>query len=181
MKKIMMTLAAVCVAATMNAQVWVGGDFGFGFAKANSDAKTSSVVTVSPQVGYMLNDKFGVYADLNFDSYKAGIEGAEALSSFGFDVAARYIFANVEKVSFFVDGGVGMNFFNKSRGNVFGIVFQPGIKFAATDKIDLVARLGGLGAKFGNQKAQDAGVANKSEFGLDVKNSALSFGVYYNF
>ena len=37
MKKIMMTLAAVCVAATMNAQVWVGGSLGFSTNHTNGN------------------------------------------------------------------------------------------------------------------------------------------------
>ncbi len=181
MKKIILAAMIAVFSVSANAQVWVGGDFGFGFSKADSDAKTANKITVSPQVGYMLNDKFGIYADVNFDSYKGALTNDKALSSFGFDVAARYIFAKSGIASFFIDGGVGMNFFNKSRGNVMGIVFVPGIKIAASEKVELVARLGGIGARFGNKKAQESGAAPKSEYGLNVQNSAISFGVAYNF
>lgn len=40
MKKIFMTLAAVCVAATMNAQVYVGG--GLGLASTSQDGDTNT-------------------------------------------------------------------------------------------------------------------------------------------
>ena len=60
MKKIMMTLAAVAVAATMNAQGYIGGNLGF----VNSTNKTNPAAevtrtgfSIAPEFGYKLDDK----------------------------------------------------------------------------------------------------------------------------
>ena len=60
MKKIMMTLAAVAVAATMNAQVWVGGELGFTGSHVNGIDNTEKTFTIAPEIGYNLDDNFAV-------------------------------------------------------------------------------------------------------------------------
>ena len=49
MKKIMMTLAAACVAATMSAQVYVGG--GVGFQTTSQGDYTNTVIKLVPEIG----------------------------------------------------------------------------------------------------------------------------------
>ncbi|MBQ4380637.1 MAG: outer membrane beta-barrel protein [Bacteroidaceae bacterium] len=182
MKKVILAALVAVASLSANAQVWIGGDLGFDFTKADKNSKTVSSILVAPEVGYMFNEKWGIYADINFASIsKQGPAADQTLNSFGFEVAGRYVFAKSGIASFFVDGGVGMDFYNKSRGSKFYVGFKPGVKFAASEKIELVAQIGNLGVAFGNEKAQDAGTANKSEFGLGVHNEALSLGIAYNF
>ena len=54
MKKILMTLAAVAMAATMNAQGYIGGTMGIGSLKVgDADAETS--YKFLPEIGYNIN------------------------------------------------------------------------------------------------------------------------------
>jgi len=181
MKKIILSAIVAVASLSANAQVWLGGDLGFGFTKAAEGAKTANTITVAPEIGYMISDKWGVYADLSLQSSKAGYEGAKAKTAFGFDVAARWIFAKTGIASFFLDGGVGMDFYNNEGGSVFDVKIQPGVKFDASEHVSVVAKIGGVGAAFANKKAQAAGNGDKTAFGLNVNNTNLSLGVYYSF
>ena len=65
MKKILMTLAAVAMAATVNAQVFVGGSVGVASVKVGSaDAKTT--YKFIPEVGYNFNDDWAVGVQLGY-------------------------------------------------------------------------------------------------------------------
>ena len=185
MKKVILAALVAVASLSANAQVWLGGDLGLGFTKANSNADTQTTFTIAPEVGYMFNDKWGVYADLDFTTVSKALvdDNGKTISSnsFGFDVAARYVFAQTGIAKFFLDGGFGLDFYNNSRGSIFDIKIQPGVSIAASDKVSFVAKLGGIGFRSANEKAQAAGLGNKSEFGLNATNSAVTFGVYYNF
>ena len=50
MKKIMMTLAAVAVAATMNAQVYLGGTLGLGFENKLTDKDGNDATGMTFQI-----------------------------------------------------------------------------------------------------------------------------------
>jgi hypothetical protein len=181
MKKIILSALVAVASLSANAQVWLGGDLGFGFTKAYKGAKTANTIKIAPEIGYMFSENWGVYADIAFQSEKAGYEGAKAKNCFGFDVAARWVFAKTGIASFFLDGGVGMDIYNNNGGNVFDVKIIPGVKFAASDHVSVVAKIGGIGAAFANEKAQAAGNGDKTAFGLNVNNTDLSLGVYYNF
>lgn len=184
MKKVILTAIVAVASLSASAQVWIGGDLGFGFQKRGQDgAKTESTVKIAPEIGYMINDNFGVYADINFttesNKYEEEEYAEKAATSFGFDVAARYIFAKTGIASFFVDGGFGIDFYNNNGGSVFDIKVQPGVKFDASEKVSIVAKLGGIRFASANKKAQEN--FPKTAFGLNVANTDLSLGVYYNF
>ena len=69
MKKIMMTLAPVAVAATMNAQGYIGGNLGFNTSKDKTTPGTEVTLTgfnIAPELGYKLDDKLGVGVVLGF-------------------------------------------------------------------------------------------------------------------
>jgi hypothetical protein len=105
MKKIMMTLAAVAVAATMNAQVYLGGTLGFTSTKADTEgAKATTNFEIKPEVGYNLDENWAVGIALGFSSTKAG--DADAVTTFEVAPYARYTFAKLDKVNFFLDGEV---------------------------------------------------------------------------
>ena len=97
---------------------------------------------------------------------------------------ARYTFAKTGIASFFVDGGVYASFLtggdDSYKGTVFGVGVRPGVKFAASEKVDVVAKLGYLGWKGGNKDAQANGYA-KSAFGINANNTNLELGILYNF
>ena len=99
-------------------------------------------------------------------------------SSSVFSIApyARYTFAKTGIASFFVDGGFGVGFYNNDRGNVWNVSLRPGVKLSASEKVDFVAQIAALGYTWSSEKA-----GKLSSFGLNVDNTAIKFGVYYNF
>ena len=190
MKKVILTALVAVASLSASAQMWIGGDLGLGIEKAAKGADNVTTFTVAPEVGYMINENWGVYADIEFTGKTKQPVGTElkTQTSFGFDVAARYVFAKTGIASFFVDGGFGMNFWNNEGGSVFDVKIVPGVAIAASEKVSFVAKLGGLGCAFGNEKAQAAYAftggqmgAQKTAFGLNVNNTPLTFGVVYNF
>ena len=190
MKKIMMTLAAVCVAATMNAQVYVGGSLGFNSKHSGALDKSFTTFTIAPEVGYNLNEKWAVGVALGFttgdlmtftDKFGGTYNGKA--TAFEIKPYARYTFAKLDNFNFFIDGAVWYSNANLKdndvKVNTFGIALQPGVAYNVNDKISLVAHIGSLG--FESQKPNYDGAKADTEFGLGVSGSALSFGLYYNF
>ena len=68
MRKLLFKLIAISFAAIANAQIYAGGSLSL---KTNSDAESTSI-SIAPEVGYVLNDKFSVGAALGLytHSYK---------------------------------------------------------------------------------------------------------------
>ena len=208
MKKIMMTLAAVAVAATMNAQVYVGGTLGLNFQNkltGESGDATGMTFKIQPEIGYNLNEDMAVGIVLGFGintngkqnlsedvkgwntmNYGGGVKYKN--SQIAFEVAPyfRYNFVKLEKVNFFFDAGVGFGYISQKQtddytwnATRFSIFVQPGVAVNLNEKVSFVAKLGdGLGFRSTKVKDHDA----QSTFGLDLKSLAgLSFGMYYNF
>ena len=191
-----MLAAAMMVAAiSANAQVYVGGGIGFESSKANKDASSLSAFTIVPEVGYKLDEKWAVGIQLGYGSKQTmgktqvtdeegNTTGAGKITTSVFTVApyARYTFAKSGIASFFVDGGIQFTSLGSdSKGSTFGVGLRPGVKFAASDKIDLVARLGYLGYRTANEDAQALGYGfEKDYFGFNVNGNALEFSIYYN-
>ena len=197
MKKIFMTLAAVAVAATMNAQVYLGGAFGLGFQNKliDKDGKDATGVSfaIKPEIGYNLNEKSSVGIVLglgitnngnemtNYDERLKGLKADKTALQFEVAPYFRYKFVQFDKVDLFFDVMVGLTYtkYDEWNNTTFGVGVRPGIAYTPTDKISLVAKLGnGLFFQSSKNKDQDA----VSRFGLDANTlGALEFGMYYNF
>ena len=179
MKKIMMTLAAVAVAATMNAQVYVGGTLGFSSDKDNTDgAESTTHFSIKPEVGYNLDENMAVGITLGFTSDKAG--SADAVTEFEIAPYARYTFAKLDMVNFFVDGEVSYKTV-KDTYNKFGIHIKPGVAVNVNDKVSFVAKLGTDGLGWTNTSYKGVSEYKNNKFGLDLSTLGLEFGMYYNF
>ena len=201
MKKIMMTLAAVCVAATMNAQVYLGGTFGLGFENKLIDQKdptkdaTGMAFQIKPEIGYNLDEKSSVGVVLGFGITNNTNEMlGSAASIFGrgvktdksaiqFEIAPyyRYKFVQFDKVDLFIDAQVGFIYTKLDEWNntTFNIGVRPGVAYNASDKISFVAKLG-QGLFFQSSKDKDSDA--QSKFGLNANTLApLEIGMYYNF
>ena len=201
MKKIMMTLAAVCVAATMNAQVYVGGTLGLGFENklTDKDGKEATGMTfqIKPELGYNLDEKSSVGIVLGFgvtnnsnemfkgNAFAAAIGGniKTDKSAIQFTVAPyyRYKFVQFDKVDLFIDAQVGFTYtkYDELNNSTFNVGVRPGVAYNANDKISFVAKLG-KGLFFESSKDKDSDA--KSKFGLDANTLApLEIGMYYNF
>ena len=197
----MMTLAAVCVAATMNAQVYLGGTFGLGFENKLIDQKdptkdaTGMAFQIKPEIGYNLDEKSSVGVVLGFGITNNTNEMlGSAASIFGrgvktdksaiqFEIAPyyRYKFVQFDKVDLFIDAQVGFIYTKLDEWNntTFNIGVRPGVAYNASDKISFVAKLG-QGLFFQSSKDKDSDA--QSKFGLNANTLApLEIGMYYNF
>ena len=207
MKKIMMTLAAVAVAATMNAQVWVGGEIGFNADKTTvknngvSNDVTTNNFTIAPEIGYNLNEKWAVAMKIGFvhsedngviksmiENAGFNVPGKAMTNAFSINPYARYTFFKAGNFSAFVDGGVSystvhINNMSDVMNNInsFGVAINPGISYAVSEKVGLVAHLGDLSFNTSWTKAKNADIkVTDNKFNVSFWN-AISFGAYYNF
>lgn len=178
MKKVILAAIIALTSMAASAQVWLGGSLGLNFTKPEGGEVATSF-SIAPEVGYTLSDKWDIAIALN-ESLTI-TDGASA-NSISVEPYARYTFAKTGIVSFFVDGGVGIGSAavavgedNEEVGSAFAfsIGFKPGVKFAVSEKITLVAKLGFLGY----EQVKDS----YSNFGLSVDNNALSLGMYWSF
>lgn len=185
MKKIFMTLAAVCVAATMNAQVYVGG--GLGLASTSQDGNTNTKLKLMPEIGYNINDSWAIgvafgYAEDEYSTKVATKTVSVKDKLFQISPYARYTFAKFDKVNLFLDGGFDYIHEDPAAGNkvnTFGLGIKPGIAVNLNKNLSFVAHAGFLGWQSEKEDVDGAKAANT--FGFNLDGSDLSFGVYYNF
>ena len=86
MKKILLSLAALAVAATMNAQVWIGGEVGFTTNHTNGSGHTALELNIAPDIGYTLSDNCSVAFALGYSHTSNGVprtEGTVPIVRFG--------------------------------------------------------------------------------------------------
>lgn len=207
MKKIFMTLAAAVIAVSANAQIWVGGEVGFTAEKAtvkqngvSTDQKTNNF-TLAPEVGYNLNENWAIALKATFAHnedntvVKAMIEnaglpvGAKVMTNaFAVNPYARYTFLKAGNFTAFVDGGVSYGLIHVSslsqvmnNINTLGVAINPGVTYAISPKVSLVAHIGDLSYNTMWTKAKNVDVkVSDSKFNIGLWNS-ISFGAYYNF
>lgn len=173
MKKFFAIAVVAMIAISANAQTWLGGSFGFDWEKSKNDhAKAKTSWEIAPEIGYNLDETWAVAIKLGVASVKHGDN--DAVTGFQVNPYARYTFCEMDKLSFFVDGGVNYTTYGKNAGNSFGIGVQPGLCYKASDTVSLVAKFGYFGWKTYSEEN-----ANKDQFGLGVDGNALSFGVYF--
>ena len=181
MKKILLTALVAVSALAANAQVWVGGSLGYQHQDVDgADATKLNTFTIAPEVGYSLSDKVDLALQISFRSEKVG--KADASTNFQVNPYVRYTFFQTGAVGFFVDGGFQITTSNADGAKAeFGIGLRPGIKFAASDKVTFVARMGYLGYVMNRSEFNGARFTDKAKtYGLGLDN-AISFGLYYNF
>lgn len=180
MKKIMMTIAATLVAVGMNAQVYIGGSLAveaWSSQKLAGD-KSETVFKIMPEIGYQLNDEWAIGTVIGYQNDK--FKGVNGVSESAFSVApyARYTFANLGKVNFFVDGGLSFTSASKADWTEIAVGFKPGLAVNLTDNLSFVSHIGFIGWDQFNPDGDDN---NISKFGLSLDGADLSFGLYYTF
>ena len=186
MKKIVMMAVMAVAAVSANAQVWVGGEVGFGTSHVNGES-TDKEFFVKPEVGYSLNDKFDValavgysYAsEKEFSKSGKKISGSNA-NTWEINPYVRYKFVKAGNFFAFVDGGLNYSTIHfqgvKNNVNQFGVSVVPGIAYSVSDKVTLVSHLG-EGLYYDHVWMKD--VARGNEFGFKLLNQ-ISFGAYVN-
>jgi len=174
MKKIMMTLAAIAVAATMNAQGYIGGSLGF--ASQSYDGNSTTVWSIMPEVGYNLNEDWALGVAVG---YGESGKGDDKIKTFKVSPYVRFTPVKLDKVNIFIDGGFGYTNVKQGDASVnqwqFGL--KPGVAINLNDKLSFVSHFGFLGYEYDKAKGADKGV---NTFGFNL-GSEVSFGMYYNF
>lgn len=175
MKKILLTAVLAVSALAASAQVWVGGSLGYTHRDVDgADVTKHNVFKVAPEVGYQLSDKVDLAIQLAFESDKRGT--ADAVTHFAVAPYVRYTFYQTGAVGFFIDGGFSVKTSSVDGDKAeFGIGIKPGIKFAASDKVTFVSRLGNIGYLMNADN-----VDKQKRYGIGVQN-AIEFGCYYTF
>ena len=178
----MTLVAAVAVAASANAQVYVGGTAGINSVKV-AGGDTETTFKVLPEVGYSLNDKWAVGASLGWskgnglaDLKRDDITAGDLTQTFEVNPYVRYTFVKGNVVNVFVDGGLGYKHYN-GQGNAWNAGFKPGVA-VNVDKFSFVAHVGFVGFKSYKEKGAEK---SNTAWGADLNGNNITFGVYYNF
>lgn len=188
MKKLLLAVSAIALSLTANAQFWAGGSLGFNATNYDyDDAKTQVELSLSPVVGYALNENMDVYLGLSFGSTSnyAGYEDQKR-SNVSIAPFLRYTFFEIGDFGLFVDGGLNFTLNKDERPDLLDpnttrvdktkhlfVGLIPGIKYAANEKLTFVAGLGRLGF--------NSTLDYSSTFGFDFGTTGLTFGAYYSF
>ena len=172
MKKILLLAVFAVASIAANAQSYVGGGFNF---NKNGDNYT---IGISPEVGTVLNEKWGVGLAFDFNTQK------NVSTSFAINPYVRYQALQIDRWNIFVDGGIYFNS-TKPEGqdakNTFGLNVAPGVAFNLTDKISIVAKAGNLLALDFSKPGDDLVVDFKANSKDNFSFGGLIFGFYYNF
>ena len=193
MKKIILSAIVAVCAISANAQIWAGGSVGFNVGKHADGADNITKFEIAPEVGYNVSDNLAVALELGFTSQNGAFDAEgypegqnkynKSLTSFRVNPYARYTFAESGIAKFFVHGGMSFTTYNQDRGNTIGFGVRPGVAIELSEKVSVVTKLGYVGYKFQSKKAgQGTELGSKGNvFGMGIDNTALSFGIYYNF
>jgi hypothetical protein len=163
MKKITIIIAIIFIAVSLNAQFFIGGEFGVNArtyeVKNNDNITQESVdlyISLSPKGGYYFNDKFALGLSFSLiphlNATQTGSDNLTWSTSLGWKFApfVRFHVLTIKKFFFMLEGDisigglhtVGSN--NKSAPftlNIGVINVAPYIGYKLTDKIQLEARL----------------------------------------
>lgn len=174
MKKFFAIAILAVASLTANAQAWLGGSVGFNWENGKWDgAKSTTSWTISPELGYNINDDWAIAGKISIFSSQAGDN--DAVTGFKISPYARYTFAKIDDLSFFVDGGIHFTSYGKDKGSSFGIGIQPGLAYKVADGVTLAAKFGYFGWRTFDKDAGD-----KNQFGFGVDGNNLEFGVYFD-
>ena len=99
MKKIVLSIIVALIAITANAQVYVGGTFGVGSDKVETEGTEVKNTTfkILPEVGYELNEDWSVGTVVGYEYNKSG---DVKTNTFTIAPYARYFFLNSDVVRF---------------------------------------------------------------------------------
>ena len=161
MRKLIFTLIAISFAAFANAQIYAGGSLSL---KTNSDAESTSI-SIAPEVGYVLNDKFSVGAALGL--YTHSYKGYGSSNVLSIKPYVRYTLLQAGPVSLFTDAAFTY-MKPKDYDGSWEIGLYPGIAAPISGKLSAVAHIGAIAYN------------SDTSFCIGLSNVA-SAGLYYSF
>lgn len=178
MKKFLLTvIAAVMVALSADAQVYVGGGFavqGKDIDYGSSD-KTTTIYKFLPEIGYNFNETWAIGVVGGWQG-----ETENKVKTVSFDPYVRATFIHTKYVNVFAEGGFGYTHTYNSGNDDdywrFGV--KPGVSVNLSDHLSFVSRVGFLGWEQTKNNNNDV---KTSVYGLDLDGNNISFSLYYNF
>jgi hypothetical protein len=192
---------------SLNAQIFVGG--GFSLNSTKSSSTTGSTTTeqgknfnwdFSPEVGYFLSENlavglgFGIGNDKTTTPITLSSNSEHSVTNWSVRPFARYYALKSGSFSVFGEGAlsIGGSSSQTTNGSTttdgpstsnFGISIQPGISYDLSDKVSLLAKVGGIYYSSNGTSTTTGTGANvvKTEtstpsFGLGLNLSTISFG-----
>jgi hypothetical protein len=189
MQKILLAAFVAVVSLTANAQLWVGGELGYNYQRTTNhkvEVGKANNFSILPEIGYKLNDKIDVAVEIGF---LHGEDGAKMMghtvgndqyaNAFILNPYLRYTFAKAGNFSFFADGGFTYGNIHicgdDNSINAWQIAIKPGISYALSPKVSLVAHVGSAGWQFAKQ-----GDVKTNSWGCGVSGNNITFGAYVN-
>ena len=175
---------------TANAQVYVGGTFGF-TSRKDVNGVSKSNFTIVPEVGFRLNEKFSIGMNLGYRKRGVTDDGSFSYTcdkyvSFGIAPYIRYNLYQYSKIRVFTDGvaslwhvkykglqNAGAETGNDIDGNRYTIGIRPGIAFDATDHFSFLAKIGWIG--YSSTKMDGYKATNTWNINADTDNLAIGF------
>lgn len=159
MKKLLLTILAVAaISFTANAQLYVGGNVGFGVTA--SDGGSATAWELSPEVGYNFNDSIAAGVALTF---------AGSPFSFSVDPYFRWYFAKAGNAKFLADAILSAG--KVSDAFIWGLGVSPGIAFNINNRWSVVSHLAFIGYE---------GAKSGGAFTFSLLNNTR-IGFFYNF
>ncbi|MDR2910224.1 MAG: hypothetical protein LBV47_02505 [Bacteroidales bacterium] len=216
-KIIVFFIALFTFVVTGNAQVFIEGSLGLTHNKvelsggAVSDDSHSTTVSVSPKIGYWLNDNIAIginpvigadtYINMApYDVFETDFDSLKNRSWMLF-IFGRYKLWGTEKLSLLIDTPVGFGInthktetdaitTSDNSGFQFSVFVNPLISYKLNEKFSVVTRLNFLSLGFSYFSSDDNNTNSKStssQFSFDSKSSLfnslgnISIGFTYNF
>ena len=187
MKKILLSLAALALAATVKAQVWIGGEVGFTTNHTNGSDHSAIELNIAPDIGYTLSDNCSVAFALgyshtsNVDGSKYGMTGMTLsnVNAFSINPYTCYTFVKAGNFAFFVISGLKFRIAHaqgiENNFNQFSVTVIPAVAYSVSDKVTLASHIGD-GLYYNHTWMKD--VARSNKFGFNLFHG-ISFGAYY--
>jgi len=198
----------ICI--SVNAQIFVGGNFGFNTTTNKSVAGAATTqngsnfsFALSPYVGKFLSEELaiGVELDLSLSGSKTGVydETITKSSSLGISPFLRYYAIKWNKLSLFGQGNIGVELSNSSvktgavtndgpKDTRLYLSIYPGLAYDITDKLSLQTSLNILSLGYNHINSKDGtSKTNSSSFNVGaglgniVSVNAITIGAIYKF
>lgn len=172
MKKLFLLFFVVCVAISVNAQLYVGGSLSTWINETTTTETTT--IKFLPEVGFSVSGRWAFGTVLGYT--RKDVDSKVTTETFEFAPYARFSFYRTELVRLFVDGG--FSFYSSEVGKAdpeytYSAGLQPGVALDLSEKVSLVAKFGFFGYRqYGEE--EDA-------YGFSIDGNGLSLGVYYTF
>ena len=200
MKKIILSIVAICAFTFANAQdkkesglgfskgdVFATGSLSLGSSNNKDTDFKSNGFQIAPQVNYFVSENISIGARIGYQTSKGKSVGVTVVdnTTFSFGLAGRYYVTPASQFSVFAELGAD---YGSTKNNLttvgnkingFNVAFAPGLNYFVSNKFSIEAKLAVL--DFNSSKSNATGAKGTSSFGLGLDLSAVSFGVNYKF